>query len=45
MNTLIAQGIEKSRLTYRGCGSSKPFADNTNEEGKVKNRRIEIVKQ
>jgi OmpA-OmpF porin, OOP family len=44
MNALIARGIEKSRLSYKGCGSSKPIADNATEEGKAKNRRVDIVK-
>jgi OOP family OmpA-OmpF porin len=45
MNALIARRIEKSGLTYRGWGASKPIADNATEEGKVKNRRFEVVKQ
>ena len=45
MNALIARGIEKLRLSYKGWGDTKPIADNTTEEGKAKNRRVEIVRQ
>ena len=44
MNSLIARGIDKTRLSYKGWGSTKPIADNSTEEGKAKNRRVEIVK-
>lgn len=39
---LISQKIAKTRLNYKGLGSKKPIADNNTEEGKQKNRRIEI---
>ncbi len=39
----INQGISASRLSTRGKGESEPIADNSNEEGKAKNRRVEIV--
>ncbi|MFH1160929.1 MAG: OmpA family protein [bacterium] len=44
MNALIAQGIDKSRLSAKGWGQDKPISDNTTEEGKSENRRVEIVK-
>ncbi|MCL5029355.1 MAG: OmpA family protein [Bacteroidetes bacterium] len=44
MKALIALGIDKTRLTSKGWGASKPIADNRTEEGKAKNRRVEIVK-
>ena len=45
MNLLVSAGIEKSRLYSKGWGSSKPVGDNTTEEGRFKNRRVEIVKK
>src|SRR5688572_16723433 len=42
-NYTIAQGVEASRITTQGFGSSKPVADNTTEAGKQANRRVEIA--
>ena len=36
-------GIEPSRLSAKGYGMSQPIADNSTEEGKQKNRRIEAI--
>ena len=36
-------GIEKSRLSYKGFGETKPVASNDIEEGKAQNRRTEFV--
>ncbi|WP_375559152.1 OmpA family protein [Bernardetia sp. OM2101] len=39
---LISLGIDKSRVSYEGFGSQKQIADNFNEEGRSKNRRVEF---
>lgn len=40
----ISKGIDKTRLTAKGYGPDKPIADNSTDEGKAKNRRIEFVR-
>jgi OOP family OmpA-OmpF porin len=45
LNAVLKGGIEKERLSSKGWGQDKPIADNKTEEGKAKNRRVEIVKQ
>jgi OOP family OmpA-OmpF porin len=42
---LVAKGINKTRLSFVGWGQEKPVADNRSEEGRSKNRRVEIVKK
>lgn len=39
---LISNGIEKSRLQFKGYGFLKPIASNDTEEGRQQNRRTEF---
>ena len=42
-NFLISRGVAADRLTARGYGESQPVADNATEEGRFKNRRVELA--
>ena len=42
---LEEMGIASSRLTAVGKGSREPLADNSSDEGRAKNRRVEFVKK
>ncbi len=42
---LISQKIAADRLTAKGFGDTKPVADNSTEDGRAKNRRVELAKQ
>jgi flagellar motor protein MotB len=46
-NTICGRGthgIAKDRLTAQGFADTKPVEDNSTEEGRAKNRRVELVK-
>lgn len=40
---LAARGLPASRFAWRGLGSSRPLAPNDTEEGRSRNRRVEIT--
>jgi outer membrane protein OmpA-like peptidoglycan-associated protein len=44
-NFLISKGVAANRLTAKGYGESQPVADNATEEGRFKNRRVELIPQ
>jgi outer membrane protein OmpA-like peptidoglycan-associated protein len=37
-------GIDSGRLTPKGFGETKPVATNDTEDGRTRNRRVELVK-
>lgn len=39
---LVSKGISSERISVRGFGYSKPIASNDTEEGRSKNRRVDI---
>ena len=41
---LVSKGISSDRIKTVGYGQDKPIADNASEDGKAKNRRVEISK-
>ena len=40
---LISKGIAGNRIQFKGYGDTKPVADNSSEEGRKMNRRVEFV--
>jgi outer membrane protein OmpA-like peptidoglycan-associated protein len=42
VNYLVAKGVKKDRLSYKGFGETNPVATNDTEEGRAMNRRTEL---
>lgn len=40
---LITKGVELNRVSFKGYGSTKPIANNSTDEGKKQNRRVEFT--
>jgi OmpA-OmpF porin, OOP family len=43
MDWLIKHSVQAGRLTAKGYGKTRPIADNGSDEGRAKNRRVEIA--
>ncbi|MDQ1817422.1 OmpA family protein [Massilia sp. CCM 9210] len=44
VQALVSDGIDSTRLSAAGHGAEKPVMDNGSEDGRAKNRRVELVK-
>jgi outer membrane protein OmpA-like peptidoglycan-associated protein len=45
VSAIVAQGVTADRFSPAGFGQDKPVADNGTEEGRARNRRVELVKK
>jgi outer membrane protein OmpA-like peptidoglycan-associated protein len=45
MAAIVERGVKADRLTAKGYGQTAPIADNRAEDGRAKNRRVELVKK
>lgn len=45
VSAIVTQGVSADRLNPAGFGQEKPIADNNTEEGRARNRRVELVRK
>lgn len=45
LGALVGAGIDPARLASTGHGADKPMADNATDDGRAKNRRVELVRR
>lgn len=43
MHLVANNGIDPDRVFYKGLGESSPIAENTTQEGRAQNRRVELL--
>ena len=43
INALVKEGVDKNLFSFKGYGGTKPVADNSTQEGRAQNRRVEIT--
>jgi flagellar motor protein MotB len=43
VDEMILRGLASNRFIYKGWGGTRPIGDNSTDEGRLKNRRVEIT--
>lgn len=43
VNYILSKGVPLAQITQKGYGEQKPIADNSNDAGRAKNRRVEFT--
>ena len=43
LNTLVKLGVDSGRITTLGMGEDFPIASNDTEDGRSKNRRVDVI--